>query len=104
MATQFPSATIVPGHGRISSPSDLDVLKGYLEYLEALALDWKAMGLSQEEAIAQTTIAETYADYLFQGLFINGLETAYQQITLGRDDAAAIQAHFATQPPEIRAL
>ncbi|MGF1522384.1 MAG: MBL fold metallo-hydrolase [Leptolyngbyaceae cyanobacterium] len=104
LAAAYSTATIVPGHGRISDRADLDRLKGYLTYLENLALGWQADGVSQAEAIAQTTIAEEYADYLFQGLFTNGLEAAYQQITLGQDDATAIQSYFATQPPELQAL
>ncbi|MEM1293167.1 MAG: hypothetical protein AAGH67_17025 [Cyanobacteria bacterium P01_H01_bin.162] len=32
------------------------------------------------------------------------LSTAYQQITLGQDDAATIQAYFAHQPPALQAL
>ncbi|MEO0986552.1 MAG: MBL fold metallo-hydrolase [Cyanobacteria bacterium J06639_14] len=104
LATQYSTATIVPGHGPISDRTDLEQLQGYLEYLEALALAWQAEGLSQEDAIAQTTIAPEYANYLFQGLFTNGLETAYQQITLGQEDAAAMRAYFAVQPPELQAL
>lgn len=104
IGAQYPTATILPGHGPISDRTNLDVLRAYLAYLETTALAWKAEGLSQEEAIAQTTIPEEYADYLFQGLFTNGLEVAYQQITLGQDDEAAIRSYFAAQPPELQAL
>ena len=104
IATTYPTATILPGHGPVSDRTDLETLQGYLDYLETLALQWQADGVSQEAAIEQTTIPDAYADYLFQGLFPSNLTTAYQQITLGQDDAAAIQTHFAAQPPEFQAL
>lgn len=104
LETQYPTATILPGHGPISDRSTLETLESYLDYLEALALDWQARGVSQEAAIAETTMPDIYADYLFQGLFPGNLEAAYQQITLGHDDTAAIQAFSAQQPPELQAL
>lgn len=104
MATAYASATILPGHGDISSASDFDALKEYLEYLEAIALGWQEQGLSQEEAIAQTNLPEQYESYLAQALFTGNLETAYQQITLGQDDVASIEAYFAAQSPELQAL
>ncbi|NER84861.1 MAG: MBL fold metallo-hydrolase, partial [Leptolyngbya sp. SIO1D8] len=104
LATNYSTSKIMPGHGPVSYQADLFTLQGYLDYLEALALQWKTEGISQEAAIAQTTIPTAYASYLFQGLFTNNLETAYQQITLGQDDAAAIQSYFASQPPELQGL
>lgn len=104
LATEYPTATILPGHGPISDRTSLETLQGYLEMLETLALQWKEEGLSQEEAIAQTTLPDEYADYLFQGMFPNNLETAYHQITLGHDDAAAIQQYFQAQAPALQAL
>ena len=104
LATAYATATLIPGHGPISDRADFDRLRGYLAYLETLALDWQAQDLSEADAIAQTTIADEYADYLFQGLFSSNLSTAYQQITLGQDDAASIQAYFAHQPPALQAL
>lgn len=104
LAATYPTATILPGHGPVSDRADLQTLKGYLAYLETLALEWQEQGFTQEEAIAQTTLSEDYADYLFQGLFPGNLEVAYQQITLGQEDTAAIQAYFAAQPPELQAL
>ncbi|MEB3356729.1 MAG: MBL fold metallo-hydrolase [Synechococcales bacterium] len=104
LATTYPTATILPGHGPVSDRTNLLALKGYLEYLETTALDWKAAGLSQEEAVSQTTIPEEYASYLFQGMFPGNLEAAYQQITLGNDDAASIQRYFQAQAPALQAL
>ena len=104
MAMAYPTASILPGHGPISTSTDLDALKGYLEYLETLGLAWKADGVSQKEAVTQTTPPDEYANYLFQGLFPSNLEAVYQQITLGQDDAASIQTYSTAQPPELQAL
>lgn len=104
LATDYPTATILPGHGPVSDRNDLDALSAYLADLESLALGWKAAGLSQEAAIAQTAIPDAYADYLFQALFPSNLEVAYQQITLGQDDAASIQEYFQAQAEILKAI
>ncbi|HEY9735621.1 MAG TPA: MBL fold metallo-hydrolase [Trichocoleus sp.] len=103
LAADYSTATIVPGHGPISDRNALVTLRGFLDDLEALALSWKENGVSQEDAIA-TPVPEKYASYRFQGLFPNNLETAYQQITLGNDSAAAIQEYFQAQAPALKAL
>lgn len=100
----YPEAITVPGHGPVGDRAALRTLHTYLEELETLALGWKAAGLSQEAAIARTTVPPQYANYLFQGLFPGNLEAAYQQITLGNDSAADIQAHFLAQAPTLQAL
>jgi cyclase len=104
LATQYATATILPGHGPVTDRKGLEALQGYFDYLEALALDWQQRELSQAAAIAETSLPDVYRNYLFQGLFPNNLEVAYQQITLGQADAAAIQAYFAQQPSEMQAL
>lgn len=103
MAT-YPTATILPGHGAVTNLQGLMQQQDYFDTLEALALEWKAEGLSQAEAIARTSLPETYSDYLFQGLFTGNLEVAYQQITLGQDDAASVQRYFRAQAPALKAL
>jgi cyclase len=104
LATDYSTATILPGHGPVSDRTDLTALNRYLEELVTLATAWKAAGLSEEEAIAQTELPDNYANYLFQGLFPSNLATAYQQITLGEDDAASIQAYFQAQAADLQAL
>jgi cyclase len=104
LAQNYATATVLPGHGPVTDDTGFDALKGYLDDLEALALAWKEQGLSQADAIATTSVPEQYANYLFQGLFPSNLEAAYQQITLGNDDTAAIQAYFAQQAPALQAL
>ena len=104
LGVDYLTATIVPGHGPISDRTDLNTLRTYLEELEAIALSWREQGLSQSEAIEQTTIPAQYDDYLFSALFPIALETAYQQITVGNDSTAAIQRYFQAQAPALQAL
>lgn len=104
LIADYPTARIVPGHGPVSDRNALITLRSYLKELENLALSWKARGISQEEAIAQTTVPAKYASYRFQGLFPGNLEAAYQQITLDNDSATAIQDYFLAQDPTLRAL
>ncbi|NJL49180.1 MAG: MBL fold metallo-hydrolase [Leptolyngbyaceae cyanobacterium SM2_5_2] len=92
----YPTATLLPGHGPVTSEQGIETLLGFLNDLEALALGWQANGVTAEEAKA-TPIPDVYKDFLFQGLFPIALETAYQQITLGQDDATAMQAYLQAQ-------
>lgn len=100
----YPTATILPGHGPVSDRTDLETLRTYLDQLITLAEGWKQAGLSKEAALAQAQLPEQYASYLFQALYPSNLETAYQQITLGQDDAAAIQEFFLAQAESFRAI
>jgi len=84
LMTTYSTATVLPGHGLVTTVEGLETQKAYVDYLEATALEWKAAEISQEEAIATTTVPPEYADYLFQALFPGNLEVAYQQITLGQ--------------------
>lgn len=104
LAQRYPNASIVPGHGPISTVENLMDLQDYFQVLKTLALGWKAEGMSQEMAIGQTPVPEAYRDYGFQGLWTNNLEVAYRQITLDQDDTASIQTFFAQQDPLLQAL
>ncbi|MFE4106909.1 MBL fold metallo-hydrolase [Almyronema epifaneia] len=104
LATEYTTARILPGHGPVTDRSGLDTFRGYLDDLEAFALSWETQELSQAAAIAQTPLPEQYANYLFQALFPSNLEVAYQQLTLGYNDAAAIKQYFQAQAPALKAL
>ncbi|MEO1069157.1 MAG: MBL fold metallo-hydrolase, partial [Cyanobacteria bacterium J06638_6] len=103
LMADYPTATVLPGHGPVTDAAGMAGLKTYLDDLEALALAWKATDISKEEALA-TPLPEQYSAFLFQGLFPISLEVAYNQITLGEDDAASIQQYLATQPELVKAL
>jgi cyclase len=103
LLADYPTATLLPGHGPVTDGTGVNQLLGFLNDLETLALGWQTTGTTVEEAKA-TPLPAPYQDYLFQGLFPIALETVYQQITLGQDDAAAIQEHLQAQAPALRAL
>lgn len=103
LIVDYPAALVLPGHGPVTDVAGLEGLKTYLADLVALAEGWKAAGTPQEEAIA-TPMPEKYSGYLFQALYPGNLEAAYNQITLGQDDAASIQQYLATQPEVVKAL
>ena len=99
----YPTATVLPGHGPVSDIQGLGNQKAYVDYLEAIALDWKESGLSQEEAIAATNLPPDYADYMFQALFPGNLEVAYQQITLGHS-VESMSLSYDSDSPHWRGL
>ncbi len=103
LIVDYPNALILPGHGPVTDVDGLEALKSYLGALATLAEGWKTAGTSQAEALATALPAE-YSNFLFQALFPGNLEVAYNQITLGQDDAAAIQAYLAAQPQALKAL
>ncbi|MCS6958446.1 MAG: MBL fold metallo-hydrolase [Pseudanabaenaceae cyanobacterium SKYGB_i_bin29] len=88
LITTYPDAKVVPGHGEVGDVSILRAQFAYFNFLEQLALSWKAQGLSKEQAIAQSQeIPPAYKDYKFQGLYAgnpntglqNNLDSAYDQ-------------------------
>lgn len=99
----YPTATILPGHGPISDAFGLERQKAYVDYLEDTALEWKELGLTQDEAIASTSLPEEYADYQFQALFPGNLEVAYQQITL-QQNPEDVELSYDADSPYLRGL
>ena len=85
LTATYGDATFVPGHGKISNRTSLTELKNYLYELELMAMKWKQLGLSEEEAInSAEEIPASYKEYRFKGLYPSNLKTAYQQITLNK--------------------
>ncbi len=85
MINNYSNAKIVPGHGAVSDIGSVKELRSYFGDLEKLALTWKQEGLSKESALKNSaSIPVAYENYKFQALYPSNLETAYQQITLGK--------------------
>ncbi len=83
LTEKYGDATFVPGHGKVSDKTSVVALKSYLDELESMALKWKKLGLSEEEAVASAeNIPTSYKGYRFKGLYPSNLKTAYQQITI----------------------
>lgn len=80
---KYRDTTFVPGHGQVTDQSSLIALNNYLDKLESMALEWKKLELSEEEAIKSAEeIPDSYQQYRFKGLYPSNLKTAYQQITM----------------------
>ncbi|MGG6241662.1 MBL fold metallo-hydrolase [Nodosilinea sp. AN01ver1] len=103
LIVDYPAALVLPGHGPVTDVTGLESFKTYLADLVALAESWESAGTSQEKAVS-TPVPEKYSSFLFQALYPGNLETAYNQITLGQDDAASIQQYLAAQQEAVKAL
>jgi glyoxylase-like metal-dependent hydrolase (beta-lactamase superfamily II) len=99
----YPTATVLPGHGPVTDTSGLERQKDYVDYLESAARLWKVSGVTQEEAIASTSLPAEYADYKFQALFPGNLEVAYQQITL-QQSPEEMELSYKADSPYLRGL
>lgn len=83
LSRKYRDNTFVPGHGQVTDQTAVLALKNYLDQLEAMAVEWKKLGLSEAEAIKSAeTIPTPYQAYRFKGLYSSNLKTAYQQIVL----------------------
>jgi len=80
----FAASTIVPGHGAVCGPEQIDVVESYLLWLQGVALGAKAAGLSPLEAARATDLGE-YADWLDPERIVGNLHRAYMEIP---DDGA----------------
>jgi cyclase len=87
LSQNYPNTKIVPGHGRIGDRDTLTALNNYFTELETIALKWKNEGLSEAAAIkSASAIPPEYKDYKFQSLYPTNLKTAYEQITLSKEN------------------
>ena len=81
----YPNARLLPGHGSVTDRTGLETLKSYFDDLEKLALTWKEQSLTQEQVLERfAEVPAPYKSYKFQALYKGNLETAYQQITQGK--------------------
>jgi cyclase len=94
-------ATIVTGHGPVAGPSVLDETEDYLRWLQALAKDGLAAGLSPLELAKETGLGK-YADLLDPERLLPNLHRAYaeeqgavpgQPLDIGRLFAEMIAYH-----------
>jgi cyclase len=71
--------TIVPGHGAVCGPEVLDDLIGYLRYVEQVATQGKAAGLTPLEAAREAGPGQ-YADLLDSERLVGNLHRAYAEL------------------------
>jgi cyclase len=71
--------TIVPGHGDVCGPEVIDRVADYLRFLQQVAADGKAAGLSPLEAARQTDLGP-FAELLDAERIVGNLYRAYAEL------------------------
>jgi len=71
--------TIVPGHGDVCGPEGVDVVAGYLRFIQATAAAARAAGLSPLDAAREADLGE-YADLLDAERLVGNLHRAYAEL------------------------
>jgi cyclase len=73
------AATIVPGHGPVCGPEVIDDMLGYLRFVQDLARDASAAGLSPLDAARQADLGE-YASWTDAERIVGNLHRAYAEL------------------------
>jgi cyclase len=73
------AATIVPGHGGVCGPEQLFVVEGYLQWLQGVARDAKASGVTPLDAARATDLGQ-YAEWLDPERIVGNLHRAYMEL------------------------
>jgi cyclase len=84
---------IVPGHGDVCGPEVIDRVAGYLRFIQEVAAEAHAAGLSPLDAARQTDLGE-YSELLDQERIVGNLHRAYAELD-GAEPGAPINARAA---------
>ena len=76
------AATIVPGHGPVCGPEVIEDVLGYLRFVQALAREGQAAGLSPLEAARQADLG-SYAAWTDAERIVGNLHRAYLELAGG---------------------
>jgi cyclase len=76
---QFGATTIVPGHGPVGGPQQLEAVAGYLGFVTELAAQAKAAGLSPLDAAREADLG-AYAGLLDPERLVGNLHRAYSEL------------------------
>jgi cyclase len=71
--------TIVPGHGEVCGPEVIDAVADYLRFVQQVAKDGKAAGLSPLDAARQTDLGP-FAELLDAERIVGNLHRAYAEL------------------------
>jgi cyclase len=82
---------IVPGHGEVAGPGLIGAVLSYLEFVQRVAREAHAAGLSPLEAARETDLGP-YAELLDSERIVGNLHRAYAELTGGSVDAFAALA------------
>lgn len=78
----FGATTIVPGHGPLCGPERLDTVEAYLKFVQRVASEAKAAGLSPLDAARQTDLGE-FAELHDSERLVGNLHRAYLELDGG---------------------
>ncbi len=76
---QFGAATIVPGHGPVCGAEQIEVVAGYLTFLQRMAADARAAGLPPLDAARQADLGD-YSELLDSERLVGNLHRAYAEL------------------------
>lgn len=76
---QLEAKTIVPGHGEVCGPEVIDTVAGYLLFVQGIAAEGHAAGLSPLDLARQTDLGE-YAGLLDPERIVGNLHRAYAEL------------------------
>ncbi len=76
------ASTVVPGHGAVCGPEVFDVVERYLRWIQELAADAHAAGLSPLDAARETDLGE-WGELLDRERVVGNLHRAYQELDGG---------------------
>ncbi|MGD0084546.1 MAG: MBL fold metallo-hydrolase [Acidimicrobiales bacterium] len=82
------ASTIVPGHGGLCGPEQLDVVARYLRWLQGVAHKGVEAGLAPLEAARETDLGE-YGEWLDPERIVGNLHRAYMELDSGNLVSAA---------------
>jgi cyclase len=89
----YPATTIVPGHGAVCGPELVDDVLGYLRFVQRLARDGHAAGLTPLEVARETDLGE-YAELLDAERIVGNLHRAFAELS-GAERGAPIDSRTA---------
>ena len=91
------AATIIPGHGPVCGPEVIDEVLGYLRFIQDLAREGKAAGLSPLDAARQADLG-AYASLTDAERVVGNLHRAYSELA-GGERGAPIDTAVALKDP-----
>jgi cyclase len=91
MLRSLGAATIVPGHGGVCGPEHIFVVEGYLQWLQTVAREAKAAGLTPLHAARAADLGE-YAEWLDPERIVGNLHRAYMEIPDDTADGSGLGA------------
>ncbi len=75
----FGATTVVPGHGSVCGPEVFDQLTRYFEFVQSVAREGKAAGLSPLDAALQTDLGE-FSEWHDRERIVGNLHRAYAEL------------------------